>query len=254
MVFEYVGRQVIDGVARIGQATLFLLRVLVAWPKRWTHAGDLLLQMFNSGVLSLVIILISGLFIGMVVSLQGYNTLVKFGAESQLGPLVALSVFRELGPVVTGLLFAGRAGSSLAAELGLMQITEQIDSMSMMAVDPFRRVLFSRLIASIFVMPMLYVFFSLMAIWGGYLVAVDWLGMDAGIFVSNLKNAVSFHHDIMQGFWKSLVFGILISWVSVYQGYHAVRSSEGVARCATKTVVFSSLLVLGFDFIMTAMM
>jgi phospholipid/cholesterol/gamma-HCH transport system permease protein len=254
MMFEWLGKQIVNGLACIGEATTFIARVCMALPKRWTHAADVVLQIFNSGVLSLVIILISGLFIGMVVSLQGYNTLVTFSAETQLGPLVALSVFRELGPVVTGLLFAGRAGSSLAAELGLMQITEQIDSMRMMAIDPFRRVLFSRFLSAILVMPMLYVFFCLMAIWGGYLVGVDWLGMDAGIFVSNLKDAVSFYDDIMQGFYKSLIFGVLISWVSVYQGFHAVRSSEGVARAATKTVVFSSLLILGFDFIITAMM
>lgn len=253
-MFERLGRQVIDLLSCIGHAVFFIVRVAISAPRRLTHVHDLFVQIFNSGVLSLVIILISGLFIGMVVSLQGYTTLVKFGAETQLGPLVALSVFRELGPVVTGLLFAGRAGSSLSAELGLMQITEQIDSMSMMAIDPFRRVLFTRFFSMMLVMPMLYVFFSFMAIWGGYLVAVDWLGMDSGIFLSNLKGAVSFKTDIMQGFWKSLVFGVLVAWVSVYQGYFAVRSSEGIARAATKTVVFSSLLILGFDFIMTAMM
>ena len=190
----------------------------------------------------------------MVVALQGYNTLRKFGADQELGQLIALSVVRELGPVVTALLFAGRAGSALTAELGLMRATEQFGSMEMMAVDPMWRIIAPRFWAGFVAMPILTVLFNLTAIWGGYLVGVEWLGVDGGSFWSNMHAAVDFRVDILNGIIKSIVFGFVITWVAVYQGYYSDPNAAGVARATTKTVVFSSLLILALDFVLTAVM
>lgn len=239
---------------RIGESGLFLSRTLIA-PPRITQLWTLLTtQLYRVGVLSLAIILLSGLFIGMVVSLQGYNTLSKFGAETELGSLLTLAVVRELGPVVSALLFAGRAGSSLTAELGLMRATKQISSLEMMAVDPFRYIVSPRLWAGFIALPLLTILFNLVAIYGGYLVGVSWLGVDSGAFWSNMQEAVSFQQDIVNGVIKSIVFGLVITWIAVYQGFYAAPNAAGISRATTKTVVYSSLMTLALDFVLTAIM
>ena len=190
----------------------------------------------------------------MVVGLQGYNTLDKFGATAQLGQLLALSITRELGPVVTALLFAGRAGSALTAEIGLMKATEQLSSMDMMGVDPLWRIIYPRFFAGLISLPILSLIFSAVAIYGGYFVGVSWLGIDSGSFWSNMSASVDFKLDVVSGIIKSIVFGFVTTWVSVYQGFDCIPTSEGISRATTKTVVYSSLLILGLDFILTAMM
>jgi phospholipid/cholesterol/gamma-HCH transport system permease protein len=179
---------------------------------------------------------------------------VKFGAAQQLGPLVALSVCRELGPVVAALLFAGRAGSAVTAEIGLMKATEQLSSMEMMAVDPLRRVIAPRVWGGFFSLPLLTMIFNVVAIYGAYLVGVKWLGLDNGAFWANMQSSVDFHLDVVNGILKSLVFGLVVIWISVYQGYEAEPTAAGIANATTRSVVYSSLAVLGLDFVLTAMM
>ncbi len=251
---QKLGRWGITFCARVGGSGVFLGRTVLARPK-WFQAWPLIAQqIYRIGILSLPIILVSALFIGMVVALQGYNTLQKFGAEQELGQLLALSVVRELGPVVTALLFAGRAGSSLTAELGLMRATRQIDSLEMMAVDPFWRIVAPRLWAGFIAMPLLAIFFNMLAIYGGSLVGVTWLGVDAGSFWGNMSASVDFRLDVLNGVIKSLVFGFIVTWVSVYQGYYSAPNASGISEATTKTVVYASLLVLAVDFMLTAMM
>jgi phospholipid/cholesterol/gamma-HCH transport system permease protein len=204
-------------------------------------------------VLTLLIILVSGLFVGMVLGLQGYNTLVRFGAEDSLGLLVALSLVRELGPVVTALLFAGRAGSALTAEIGLMKATEQIAGMEMMAVNPLMRVIAPRFLGGVMAMPLLAALFSAIGVLGGHLVGVGLLGVDAGSFWSQMQAGVDFREDIMNGVYKSIVFGVTCTWIAVFEGYDAVPTSEGVSSATNRTVVYSSLAVLALDFILTSL-
>ncbi len=251
---ESMGRAGIEFCTRVGRSGVFLYHTLLQRPK-WRQGWPLLsIQLYRVGVLSFAIIVLSALFIGMVVALQGYNTLRKFGAAQELGQLLALSVLRELGPVVTGLLFAGRAGSALTAEIGLMRATEQISSMEMMAVNPLWYVIVPRLLAGFIAMPVLAILFDVTAIYGGHFVGVNWLGIDAGSFWSNMRSAVNFHNDVLNGLIKSLVFGFVITWVAVYQGFYSEPNAAGISRATTKTVVFSSLLVLGLDFVLTAVM
>lgn len=238
----------------LGRSGQFLYHTLVRKPKILRTLPLLIEQMYVLGVLSLTIMLVSGLFIGLVVGLQGFHTLDKFGASQQLGQLVALSVVRELGPVVSALLFAGRAGSALTAEIGLMKATEQLASMEMMGVDPLWRVIFPRFWAGTIVMPVLATIFSAIAILGGYLVGVQWLGVDAGSFWSNMQSAVNFRLDVVNGVIKSIVFGLVVTWIALYEGYDCEPTSPGIARATTATVVYSSLAVLGLDFVLTAMM
>ncbi len=257
MIQNYIaslGRWGIDTLQQYGKAGLLLLRSLCHWPDIRKGFPLVAQQVYAEGVLSLLIIVVSSLFIGMVVGLQGYHTLAKFGASQELGPLVALSVVRELGPVVTALLFAGRAGSALAAEIGLMNATEQLSSMEMMAVDPFKRVISPRLWGGFISMPLLTMIFNMTAIYGAYLVGVKWLGLDAGAFWSNMQSSVDFHLDVVNGIIKSVVFGFVITWIAVYQGYYSAPTSAGIAGATTRTVVYSSLAVLGLDFVLTAMM
>jgi phospholipid/cholesterol/gamma-HCH transport system permease protein len=204
--------------------------------------------------MSLIIILVSGLFIGMVLGLQGYDTLARYGSSGALGVLVALSLVRELGPVVAALLFASRAGSAITAEIGLMKATEQLDAMEMMAVDPIARVIAPRFWAGVISMPLLAALFSAMGVFGGYLVGVRLIGVDEGSFWSQMQAAVDFREDILNGVIKSFVFGVAISWIAVFQGYDAPPTAEGVSRATTRTVVISSLAVLALDFILTAIM
>ncbi|GJM07400.1 MAG: ABC transporter permease [marine bacterium B5-7] len=248
------GRAGLDRLSGIGRAGVFLIKTLVRPPRPSKTFPLFIQELYSVGVLSVIIIVVSGLFIGMVVGLQGYNILVKFAAAEELGRLVALSVVRELGPVVTALLFAGRAGSALTAEIGLMKATEQIEAMSMMGIDPLRRVILPRLWAGFISMPILSMLFCLLAVWGGYLVGVAWLGIDAGTFWSNMQHAVEFRNDILSGVIKSVVFGFVVTWIAVYQGFDAVPTSEGISRATTRTVVYSSLAILGLDFVLTTLM
>jgi phospholipid/cholesterol/gamma-HCH transport system permease protein len=210
--------------------------------------------MYFSGVLSLIIILVSGLFVGMVLGLQGYETLQTYGAEESLGILVALSLVRELGPVVAALLFASRAGSAITAEIGLMKATEQLSAMEMMAVDPIARVVAPRFWAGVISMPLLAALFSAMGIFGGYLVGVQLIGVDEGAFWSQMENAVDFEEDILNGVIKSVVFGVAITAIALFEGYDAPPTAEGVSGATTRTVVTSSLVVLALDFVLTAFM
>jgi len=249
-----LGRSAIDMVGTLGRSSLLLWRTLVRLP-RFRKSFPLLIEaLYMEGCLSLLIIFVSALFIGMVVGLQGYHTLNRFSASQQLGQLVALSVVRELGPVITALLFAGRAGSALTAEIGLMKATEQLSSMEMMGVDPLWRVLAPRFWAGVISMPILNLIFCVLAIFGGYVVGVLWLGLDVGAFWNNMQASVDFHNDVMAGVIKSVVFGVVVSWIAVFQGYDAIPTAMGISRATTRTVVYSSLAVLALDFVLTTMM
>lgn len=249
-----LGRQGINTCAAFGRAGLMLFHALTGAPDFRKHFPLLVKQLFSIGVLSLLIIVVSGLFIGMVLGLQGYLVLNTYGAESSLGMLVALSLLRELGPVVTALLFAGRAGSALTAEIGLMKATEQISSMEMMAVDPLRRVVSPRFWAGVISMPLLTLIFVAVGILGGAIVGVSWKGIDDGFFWSAMQNVVDLRTDIVNCVLKSLVFAITVTWIALFNGYDAIPTSEGISRATTRTVVYASLAVLGLDFVLTALM
>ncbi|MEQ5834553.1 lipid asymmetry maintenance ABC transporter permease subunit MlaE [Marinobacter sp. NFXS9] len=249
-----IGRGTFDILASLGRSSEFLVRSLIAVPRPATGLPLLVKQIYAVGVLSLAIIVVSGLFIGMVLGLQGYNILTDYGSEQAIGQMVALTLVRELGPVVTALLFAGRAGSALTAEIGLMKATEQLSSMEMMGVDPLRRVIAPRFWAGFITMPLLAMIFSVVGIWGGMLVGVDWLGVFEGSYWANMQSSVDFGEDVLNGVVKSIVFGFVCTWIAVYQGYDSVPTSEGISSATTKTVVYSSLAVLGLDFILTAVM
>ena len=253
-LLQRLGAAALGSAERLGRGNLFLMHVLVGFPALLPRFGLVIKQMFSVGVLSLVIIAVSGLFVGMVLALQGYNTLVDFGATESLGVMVALSLVRELGPVVAALLFAGRAGSALTAEIGLMKATEQLSAMEMMAVDPLHRVVAPRFMAGIISMPLLAAIFSALGVVGGYFVAVGLLGVDDGAFWSQMQAKVDLQEDIFNGVIKSVVFGFVVTWIAVFEGYDTVPTSEGVSRATTNTVVHGSLAVLGLDFILTALM
>ena len=252
--FQKTGAQVLNAVERLGRMTMFLLEILTHTQSMLRRVVLVVQQLFSVGVFTLPIVLVSGLFVGMVLSLQGYNTLAKFGSAQSLGLLVALSLLRELGPVVTALLFAGRAGSALTAEIGLMKATEQLAGMEMMAVDPVMRVIAPRFLAGVIAMPLLAALFSAIGIYGGQLIGVGLLGVDSGAFWSQMQNGVDFHDDVWNGIVKSMVFGVVVTWIAVFEGYDAVPNSEGVSRATNRTVVYSSLAVLGLDYIMTSLM
>jgi phospholipid/cholesterol/gamma-HCH transport system permease protein len=251
---QRLGRAGIDFFERLGRAHLFLLHTLAGIPGVLLRPTLVIRQLYMVGVLTLLIILVSGFFVGMVLGLQGYNTLSDFGAEESLGVMVALSLVRELGPVVTALLFAGRAGSALTAEIGLMKATEQLSGMEMMAVDPMKRVIAPRFLAGFVSMPLLAAIFSIVGVYGGYFVGVGLLGVDDGAFWSQMQDRVDLSDDILNGVIKSFVFGFVAVWIAVFEGYDAVPTSEGVSRATTRTVVHTSLTVLGLDFILTALM
>ncbi|MGM0569677.1 lipid asymmetry maintenance ABC transporter permease subunit MlaE [Marinobacter sp.] len=249
-----LGRRGLDTLASLGRAGVFLWGSLAGVPRPSVGGRLLVQQIYRIGVLSLAIVIVSGLFIGMVLALQGYTILSDFGSESAIGQMIALTLLRELGPVVTALLFAGRAGSALTAEIGLMKATEQLSSMEMMGVDPLRRVMAPRLWAGFISMPLLALIFSVVGIWGGMLVGVEWLGVFEGSYWGNMQASVAFADDVVNGIIKSLVFGVACTWIAVYQGYDCVPTSEGISAATTRTVVFSSLTVLGLDFVLTAVM
>ncbi|WLQ14593.1 lipid asymmetry maintenance ABC transporter permease subunit MlaE [Hahella aquimaris] len=250
---QRLGRNGLLSLGALGRAGIFLVGSLLGAP-RMKGLPLVLKQLYSVGVLSLVIIVVSGLFIGMVLGLQGYNILVDYGSEQAIGQMIALTLVRELGPVVTALLFAGRAGSALTAEIGLMKATEQLSSLEMMGVDPLRQIIAPRLLAGFIAMPLLAMIFSVVGVWGGKMVGVEWLGVYEGSFWSNMQASVDFSDDILNGIIKSIVFGVVCTWIAVFQGYDSVPTSEGISSATTKTVVYSSLAVLGLDFILTAVM
>lgn len=251
---QKLGQSGLKTVEKLGRASLFLNHVIAGIPETFVRFTLLVQQVFAVGVLSLVIILVSGLFVGMVLGLQGYNTLVDFGAEESLGVVVSLSLVRELGPVVSALLFAGRAGSALTAEIGSMKLNEQLAAMEMMAVDPLKRVIAPRFLAGFISMPLLAAIFSAVGVIGGFFVGVGLLGVDDGAFWSQMQAKVDWYEDVINGVIKSVVFGFVVTWIAVFEGYDAVMTPEGVSRATTRTVVHSSLAVLGLDFILTALM
>ncbi|MDX1572939.1 MAG: lipid asymmetry maintenance ABC transporter permease subunit MlaE [Methylophaga sp.] len=249
-----LGRWALGTLERLGRATLLLVQILAGIPELMMRFSLVVQQLFYVGVLSVLIIVVSGLFVGMVLGLQGYNTLVDFGAEESLGVLVSLSLVRELGPVVSALLFAGRAGSALTAEVGLMKSTEQLSGMEMMAVDPVRRVIAPRFLAGVISMPLLAAMFSAVGILGAFLVGHGLLGVDDGAFWSQMQAKTDWYEDILNGVIKSIVFGFVVTWIALFEGYDATPTSEGVGRSTTRTVVHSAFAILGLDFVLTALM
>ncbi|HYU69516.1 MAG TPA: lipid asymmetry maintenance ABC transporter permease subunit MlaE [Burkholderiales bacterium] len=250
-----LGARIVNNwIWRLGFACRFLWFTLKESGASFRRFHLTIREIYFTGVLSLIIILVSGLFVGMVLGLQGYDTLVRYGSSEALGVLVSLSLVRELGPVVAGLLFASRAGSAITAEIGLMKATEQLSAMEMMAVDPIARVVAPRFWAGVISMPLLAALFSAMGVFGGYLVGVRLIGVDEGSFWSQMQAAVDFREDVLNGVIKSLVFGVAVTWIAVYEGYDAPPTAEGVSGATTRTVVTSSLAILALDFVLTALM
>ncbi|HIE56152.1 MAG TPA: lipid asymmetry maintenance ABC transporter permease subunit MlaE [Chromatiaceae bacterium] len=249
-----LGGNAILVVRNLGRATLLLASILARLGELVRRPRLLVEQLFSVGVLTLLIIAVSGLFVGMVLSLQGYYILSQFAAESALGVMVAASLLRELGPVVAALLFAGRAGSALTAEIGLMKATEQLSGLEMMAVDPVRRVLAPRFVAGFISMPLLAALFSALGVLGGWFVGVGLLGVDDGTWWVQMRSRIDWNEDLMNGVIKSMAFGFVCAWIAIFQGYNSVPTSAGVSRATTRTVVHSSLAVLGLDFVLTALM
>jgi len=240
-------------LAQIGDCGLFLLQILAAIPRSLRHTRETVRQLWFVGAMSLIIIMVCGLFVGMVLGLQLYDVLSIFGGTSATGTVVAIAIYRELGPVVTALLFAGRAGTSVTAEIGLMRATDQIAAMEMMAVDPIAYVAVPRFLAGVIAMPLLCCVFCALGIFGGHLVGVNWLGIDNGTFWSNMTATVDLAKDVINGvLWKSVVFGVVVSLIAVFQGYTTPPTSEGVAYATTRTVVASSIAILALDFVLTA--
>lgn len=252
--FQRLGTSTLGLLERLGRASVFFAQIISCVPSVLIRFRLLLAQLQSVGVLSFSIVVVSGLFVGMVLALQGYYTLSAFGAEQALGVMVAASLVRELGPVVAALLFAGRAGSALTAEIGLMKATEQLSGMEMMAVNPMARIITPRFLAGFISMPLLASMFSAIGIIGGYFVGVGLLGIDEGAYWSQMQAKVDFHEDIMNGLIKSIVFGWVVTWIAVFEGYDAIPTSEGVSRATTRTVVHSAFAILFLDFMLTALM
>ncbi|MEC7030862.1 MAG: MlaE family lipid ABC transporter permease subunit [Pseudomonadota bacterium] len=238
---------------RLGQAFWFLLRIITAVPKRKEHVRGVIQQIYTLGNQTLLIILVAGAFIGMVITLQGYMSLEQYGASSEIGGLTAYSIYRELGPVVTGLLFSGRVGSLLAAEIGLMQINQQFTCLEMMAINSNRLILFPRFIAVFISVPALNILFCLSAVMSSYLICTASLGISDGIFWNSLEYSTLFVKDVIHGVNKSCIFGAIIAWVSLYQGMYTEKSRLGLAKATTAAVVSSSLYILAIDYVFTAL-
>jgi phospholipid/cholesterol/gamma-HCH transport system permease protein len=251
---ERLGRNFIEGVWRIGVMARFFGLVIASSGTSFNRFRLVMREVYFTGVLSLIIIIVSGLFVGMVLGLQGYETLQKYGATESIGVLVALSLVRELGPVVAALLFASRAGSAITAEIGLMKTTEQLTAMDMMAVSPMARVIAPRFWAGVISMPILALLFSSMGVFGGYLVGVVLIGVDNGAFWSQMQAAVDFRYDVLNGMAKSFVFGIAVTVIATFEGYDSPPTAEGVSRATTRTVVTSALVILALDLVLTAFM
>jgi len=249
-----VGAGTIKAITRLGFVARFFVAVLYHTPSALRRMRLTLREIYFSGVLSLVIILVSGLFVGMVLGLQGYDSLNKYGAGESLGIFVGLALVRELGPVVAGLLFASRAGSAVTAEIGLMKTTEQLVAMEMMAVDPLARIVAPRFWGGVISMPLLAALFSVLGIFGAYIVGVRLIGMDSGAFWGNMRAGIDFWPDVTNGIIKSIVFGVAVSLIAVFEGYDAQPTAEGVSSATTRTVVGSSLAILALDFVLTVFM
>jgi phospholipid/cholesterol/gamma-HCH transport system permease protein len=249
-----LGANVINGIWRLGSMARFFGLVLASSGTSFQRFRLVMREVYFSGVLSLIIIIVSGLFIGMVLGLQGYQTLQRYGATESIGVLVALSLVRELGPVVSAILFAARAGSAITAEIGLMKTTEQLTAMDMMAVSPMARVIAPRFWAGIISMPILSLLFSAMGVFGGYLIGVVMIGVDNGAFWSQMQAAVDFRYDVLNGLVKSFVFGIAVTVIATFEGYDAPPTAEGVSGATTRTVVTSALMILALDLVLTAFM
>jgi len=253
-LFQKLGQETLKGIGKLGRAMVFIVHALSGAPDLVRRPGLLMAQIYSVGVLSVLLISISGLFVGMVLALQGFNVLSDFGAEESLGVMVAASLVRELGPVVTALLFAGRAGSALTAEIGLMKAIEQLSGMEMMAVDPVKRIIAPRLFAGTISMPLLAALFTAVGVLGGYFVGVGLLGVDQGPFWSQMQSQIDFWDDSVNGFIKSVVFGAVVTGIAVFEGYDAIPTAEGVSRATTRSVVYAAFAVLGSDFVLTALM
>lgn len=249
-----IGALTIDGVWRLGFATRFLIAVLMHSGQSLRRIHLTIRELYFSGVLSLLIIVVSGLFVGLVLGLQGYDILQRYGSADAVGVMVALSLLRELGPVIAALLFASRAGSAITAEIGLMKTTEQLKAMDMMAVNPIARVVAPRFWGGVLSMPLLAALFSAMGIFGGWLITVVVIGVDDGAFWSQMQAAVEFEYDVMNGVIKSTVFGTVVSLIAVFEGYDCHPTAEGVSRAITRTVVTSALAILALDFVLTSFM
>jgi len=249
-----IGHTTVNAVWRIGFAARFFALTLLHSGSGFRRFHLIKKELFSTGVMSLIIIIVAGLFVGMVLGLQGYETLKRFGSESALGVMVALGLVRELGPVVAALLFASRAGSAMTAEIGLMKATEQISAMELMAVNPIARIIAPRFWAGVISMPLLAAMFSAAGIFGGYFVGVVQIGVDEGSFWSQMQAAVDFKHDIMNGVLKSVVFGVVVTVIALFEGYDAPPTAEGVSGATTRTVVTSSLAILMLCFVLGAMM
>jgi phospholipid/cholesterol/gamma-HCH transport system permease protein len=252
--FRTLGRNTLHSVQRLGRGNLFLLQTLRGIPQLGLRPRLIIQQLYAVGVMSLTIIVVSAAFTGMVLGLQLFNTLQNFGAEQSIGSVTALSLVRELGPVLTAIFFAGLAGTSLTAEIGLMKATEQLSGMEMMAVDPLRRVIAPRFTAAWISVPLLALIFSAVAILGGFFVSVGLLGLDSSVYWAQMQAYVDWNDDVVNGIIKSIVFGFICAWIAVFEGYDATPTSEGVSRATIRTVVHSSLTVLALDFIMTSLM
>jgi len=253
-IFQTIGQSTLNSLAKLGRANLFFISILVNSSYLLKRPHLLIKQIYSLGVLTFWLICIAGLFVGMVLGLQGVYTLSTFGAESSLGIMVAASLVRELGPVVSALLFAGRAGSALTAEIGLMKATEQLSGMEMMAIDPLKYIIAPRFFAGFISLPLLATFFSAIGIIGGYLAGVELLNVDAGAYWSQMQSSIDFNDDIINGIIKSIIFAWLISWIALFEGYDAHPTSEGISRATTRTVVNSAFAILLFDFLLTALM
>lgn len=249
-----IGHRVIDRIWRLGAGTRLFFLTLLYSGESFRRFNLTTREIYFTGVMSLIIIVVSAFFVGMVLALQGYYTLQKYGSSEAIGVLVALALLRELGPVVTALLFAGRAGTAITAEIGLMKATEQLSAMEMMAVSPIARVVAPRFWAGVISMPILALLFSMVGILGGYLVAVPLIGVDDGAFWSQMQANVDVRVDIVNGIIKSVVFGVACTMIALFEGFDAPPTAEGVSRATTRTVVISSLAVLGLDFVLTAFM
>ncbi len=251
---QAAGERALAMCAGVGRATVFLLNILY-WGRGFKAPfSRFIFQIYQLGVHSLPIILVAGLFVGMVLALQGYQILVGYGSQEAVGQMVALSLLREFGPVVSALLFAGRAGSALTAEIGLMKTTEQLSAMEIMGVDPYQRIMSPRLWAGVVALPLLALMFSVLGIYGGAIISVDVLGIYEGSYWANMQNSVSFYEDIVKGVIKTLVFAFVVTWIAIYHGWNAKPTSQGVASATTATVVQASLAILALDFILTAVM
>jgi len=241
-------------LAVLGRSVLFFIQILRSFRPSLRQFQAIMSQVYFIGARSLVIIMISGFFVGMVLTLQSYVELSKFGATDSVGAVLALSLFRELGPVLTALLFSGRAGTSIAAEIGLMKATEQLSAMELMAIDPVRRVIVPRFVAGFLSLPLLAMLFNLLALAGGAAYAIYVMGVDSGIFWGNMISSVEFQNDFMLGFWKSVAFGAISTYIAVFSGYFTTPTGDGIGRATTQTVVVSAVVVLMVDFLITALM